>query len=72
MGPANDQMVNIDFKNDQIVEVDNIKGFAIFFNMTKFKNEFFDENYFLYFEEIDLCKKVKNNKGKFSLILKLL
>ena len=40
--------------------------------MTKFKNEFFDENYFLYFEEIDLCKKVKNNKGKIFLDPKII
>ena len=44
-----------------------MKGFAIFFNLKKFKKKFFDENYFLYFEEIDLCKKVKNNNGKIFL-----
>ena len=27
----------------------------------------FDENFFLYFEEIDLCKKVKNHNGKIYL-----
>ena len=45
-------------------EVENLKGFAIFFNMDKFNNNFFDENFFLYFEEIDLCKKVKKKEGK--------
>ena len=25
----------------------------------------FDENFFLFLEEIDLCKKIKNNGGKF-------
>ena len=34
--------------------------------MSKFK-KFFDENYFLYFEEIDLCKNVKKNNGKIYL-----
>ena len=67
MGPANDQMVKLNFENKNLIEVDNLKGFAIFFNMSKHKNDFFDENYFLFFEEIDLCKKVKNKKGKIYL-----
>ena len=67
MGPANDQMVKLKFENEDLIEVDNLKGFAIFFNLSKFNNDFFDENYFLYFEEIDLCKKVKNNNGKIYL-----
>ena len=67
VGPANDQINDLDFKSSNAIEVDNLKGFAIFFNMSKFKNKFFDENFFLYFEEIDLCKKVKKNKGKIYL-----
>ena len=67
MGPAKDQGEKIEITNNQITEVETLKGFAIFFNMEKFKNNFFDENYFLYFEEIDLCKKVKNNNGKIFL-----
>ena len=57
---------NIDSK---IEEVNYIKGFAIFFNKEKFNNiGYFDENYFLYFEEIDLCKKVIKSKNKIYLI----
>ena len=67
IGPAQGQMINIDFKNNDFIEVENLKGFAIFFNMSKFSNKFFDENYFLYFEEIDLCKYVKKNNGKIYL-----
>ena len=67
IGPAQDQMINMDFKNNDFIEVENLKGFAIFFNMSKFSNKFFDENYFLYFEEIDLCKYVKKNNGKIYL-----
>ena len=66
IGPANDQMVKLN-TNNELTEVNNLKGFAIFFNMPKFKNKFFDENFFLYFEEIDLCKRVKSNKGKIYL-----
>jgi N-acetylglucosaminyl-diphospho-decaprenol L-rhamnosyltransferase len=67
IGPGNDQATDQNFKKNYIAEVDNLRGFAIFFNMLNFKQNFFDENYFLYFEEIDLCKKVKDNKGKIYL-----
>ena len=67
MGPAKYQGEKIEITTNQITEVETLKGFAIFFNMEKFKNNFFDENYFLYFEEIDLCKKVKNSNGKIFL-----
>ena len=52
-------------KIDVITEVDWIRGFAIIFNMKKFKkSEIFDENYFLYLEEIDLCKSIHKKFGK--------
>ena len=35
--------------------------------MEKFNRKFFDENFFLYFEEIDLCKRVKKSNGKIFL-----
>ena len=67
MGPASDQMVELEFRENDLIQVNNLKGFAIFLNLSKFNNEYFDENFFLYFEEIDLCKKVKNNNGKIYL-----
>ena len=50
-----------------VFEVDNVKGFAMFLNLNQFKNiGYFDENFFIYFEEIDLCKRlIKNNKKIF-------
>ena len=67
MGPANDQKKKINFDENGLAEVENLKGFAIFFNISKFKEKFFDEKYFLYFEEIDLCKSVKKENGKIFL-----
>ena len=48
-----------------ITRVDWIRGFSIVLNMKKFKkNNIFDKNYFLYLEEIDLCKSIKRKSGK--------
>ena len=60
---------NLSKTESKIKAVNYIKGFAIFFNKEKFINVgFFDENYFLYFEEIDLCKKVIKSNNKIYLI----
>ena len=67
IGISNGNVVGFDFKNKNLIEVENLKGFAIFFNLSKFKKKFFDENFFLFFEEIDLCKRVKKNNGKIYL-----
>ena len=49
----------------EIKEVDNVKGFAMFLNMKNLKKiNFFDDNFFLYFEEIDLCRRLKKNDIK--------
>ena len=56
---------NQNFKpNNEIFEVKNVKGFAMFLNLKECKEVgFFDENFFIYLEEIDLCKRLKS-KGK--------
>ena len=52
-------------KNILPVAVNNVKGFAMFLKMSEFENiGFFDENFFLYFEEIDLCKRLIDKKKK--------
>ena len=49
----------------ELIKTDKVEGFAMFLNMKKFfQIGFFDENFFLYLEEIDLCKRVKKNNGK--------
>ena len=50
---------------NEILEVDYIKGFAILINLKKINfDKIFDENFFLFLEEIDLCKRIKNSGGK--------
>jgi GT2 family glycosyltransferase len=53
----------------EIMEVDYVKGFAILINLKKCTyDKIFDENFFLFLEEIDLCKRIKNNSGKIFII----
>ena len=50
---------------NEILEVDYVKGFAILINLKKINfDKIFDENFFLFLEEIDLCKRIKKSGGK--------
>ena len=52
-------------KESNLYEVDWIAGHTILFNMKKFSNKiFFDENFFLFFEEFDLCMTLKKRNEK--------
>ena len=57
---------NFSIDNDKnLKEVESVKGFAMFLSMNNLKEiKFFDENFFLYFEEIDLCKRIRKNDIK--------
>ena len=45
-------------------KVDFVDGFAMLLNKKKFKEEiYFDENFFMYLENNDLCKRVTDNEG---------
>ena len=44
--------------NIEVKKVDHVPGMAMILNKKKFKDNYFDENIFLYLEEIDLCKRV--------------
>ena len=71
IGPINNQGKFYEKNNYKIFEVKNLKGFAIFFNLKNFNSKFFDENFFLYFEEIDICKRIVDNNGKIYLSPKI-
>ena len=62
----NEKYNNFNINEDkEIKEVDNVKGFAMFLNMKNLRQiNFFDDNFFLYFEEIDLCRRLKKNNSK--------
>ena len=53
----------------EILDVDYIKGFAFLIDLEKINSKkIFDENFFLFLEEIDLCKKIKDNGGKIYVV----
>ena len=56
-----DQIPLFDAKKN-ITKVELIKGCSLVVNLNKFNNEnIFDNNYFFFFEEIDLCRRIKKN-----------
>ena len=58
---------------DQVFQVNSLKGFAMFLNLDQFKEiGFFDKNFFIYLEEIDLCKRLKKNNKKIYLDKKVI
>lgn len=58
--------------SENVFETDSIKGFAMFLNLEQFKNiGFFDPNFFIYLEEIDLCKRIKKYNKKIYLDKKI-
>ena len=73
MGPyiqeEKDKIFDNQIKDLKPKSVINLKGFAMFLNISKFKKVgFFDDSFFFYFEEIDLCKRVINEGEKIYLI----
>tara|TARA_B100001250_G_scaffold199014_1_gene170727 strand:+ start:1605 stop:2462 length:858 start_codon:yes stop_codon:yes gene_type:complete len=55
--------------NEDIIEVDSIDGFSLILNRDKFANdELFDENFFLYLENDDLCLRAKKKNKKIYII----
>ena len=64
----NDNNINNQLEKKDLVEVDNVKGFAMFLNIEQFRDVgYFDDNFFIYFEEIDLCRIIKKKKKKIYL-----
>ena len=58
-----------DVSQNEILEVDYVKGFAMLINLKSINyDKIFDENFFLFLEEIDLCKRIKNDGKKIFVI----
>jgi|TARA_B110000240_G_C13393155_1_gene407675 N-acetylglucosaminyl-diphospho-decaprenol L-rhamnosyltransferase len=62
------QESNAESKIKSLTEVESVKGFAMFMNLEEFKSiGFFDKNFFIYMEEIDLCKRLVNKNKRIFL-----
>ena len=60
---------NPEQKNLNILSVDSIDGFSMLIDLEKFGDQnFFDENFFLYLENDDLCRRVKNRNENIYII----
>ena len=58
----------IENNSQDYIEVDYVKGFVMLINNLNCKSSgYFDENFFLYLEEIDLCKRLKLSNKKICL-----
>tara|TARA_B100001057_G_scaffold497970_2_gene603615 strand:+ start:1646 stop:2497 length:852 start_codon:yes stop_codon:yes gene_type:complete len=71
IGPAKQNEYNNEDDNEDkndVFQVDYLKGFAMFLNLDQFKDiGFFDSNFFIYLEEIDLCRRIKKSNKKIYL-----
>ena len=64
-------MGNFD-NNETKTKVDLVKGCSLLVNLKKFDDKnIFDYNYFFFFEELDLCKEIKNKKENIIIFNKI-
>ena len=51
-------------KNEDLLEVDSLDGYSMLLDTTKFNQNYFDENFFMYLENDDLCLRMKKKNEK--------
>tara|TARA_B100001996_G_scaffold119377_1_gene90384 strand:- start:967 stop:1803 length:837 start_codon:yes stop_codon:yes gene_type:complete len=74
IGPGIVETKNNLASEEKVRSVNSVKGYAMFLNLSEFKDiGFFDENIFFFLEEIDLCKRLtrKNKKIYLSVTIKV-
>ena len=76
IGPAKQDEFSDEDNNKecaQVFPVHRLKGFAMFLNLDQFDEiGFFDSNFFIYLEEIDLCMRLQNHNKKIFLDKKII
>lgn len=60
--------INYSFNDVGIKEVDHVKGFAMLLDKKNMFEKYFDENFFLYLEDIDLCLDIRKSGGRIILV----
>ena len=64
-----DKKISGTFSKDTIVNVGEIDGYSMVINKSFFTNNiFFDEKFFMYLENVDLCLRAKKNGGKLIIV----
>ena len=64
-----DKKENETINKDVIENVEEIDGYSMIINKSFFSNNiFFDEKFFMYLENVDLCLRAKKNDGKLIII----
>ena len=62
---ANKENSNSEISRDIVFSTNSVKGHAMLLNLSEFKKTgFFDEKFFIYLEEIDLCNRLIRNGKK--------
>ena len=74
---------NIDYPNykmqknsnktdEDLIEVDSVDGYSMLLDTTKFNQNYFDENFFMYLENDDLCLRMRKKNEKIYVYKKAL
>ena len=58
----NFKMKESNFEQDGLFEVERVDGYAMILDKSKFDNNYFDENIFMYLENDDLCLRMKKRR----------
>lgn len=68
----NTNIIKKKINNKLIEERDTVPGFCLLLNIKDIKQiKYFDENFFFYFEDLDLCKRIRKMNKKIYLIKKI-
>ena len=63
-----DRSNKTNFAGKDFLEVNEVRGFAMILDLKIAKKTLFDENIFLYLEEIDLCKRIRSKNGRILIV----
>ena len=63
--------ISSDELNKDLMQVSEIDGYSMIINKKYFSDKnYFDENFFMYLENVDLCLRAKKNNGKLFIVQK--
>ena len=68
---STENLKDINERRDSPFQVKSVDGFAMLLNKKKLQKEaYFDENFFMYLENNDLCRRVIDNRGSIFIVPK--